>query len=67
MASALVTKLIIQLCETDPIITYQDMVDTTLFNQTEPQLRADVIVKIVLGSINATLDQVEFPMPVPSY
>jgi len=64
MASALVTKLIIQLCETDPIMMYQDMVDTTLFNQTEPQLRTDVIVKIVLGSINATLDRKEFPMPV---
>jgi hypothetical protein len=63
MASALVTKLIIQPCETDPIIMYQDMVDTTLFNQTEPRLRADVIVKIVLGSINAILDQVEFPTP----
>lgn len=64
MASALVTKWIIQLCETDPIMIYQDMVDTTLFNQTEPQLRTDVIVKIVLGSINATLDRKEFPMPV---
>ena len=63
MASALVTKLITQLCETDPIMMYQDMVDTTLFNQTEPQLRTDVIVKIVLGSINATLDRKELPMP----
>ena len=43
------------------------MVDTTLFNQTEPQLREDVIVKIVLGSINATLDQKEFPTPVHWY
>ena len=64
MASALVKKLITQLGETDPIMMYQDMVDTTLFNQTEPQLRTDIIVKIVLGSINATLDRKEFPMPV---
>lgn len=46
---------------------YQDMVDTTIFNQTEPQLRADVIVKIVLGSINDTLDRIEFPTPICTY
>lgn len=64
MASVLVTVLIIQLCETDLIMMYQDMVDTTLFSHTEPHLRSDVIVKAVLGSINATLDNKEFPAPV---
>jgi hypothetical protein len=40
---------------------YQDMVDTTPFRQTEPQLRADVLVKIVLGAIDSTLDDKQLP------
>jgi hypothetical protein len=35
---------------------YQDMVDTTPFNSAEPSLRADVIIKIVLGALNSELD-----------
>lgn len=42
----------------------RDMVDATPFNQVEPQLSADVIVKIVLGSINSTLDNKGFPSPL---
>jgi len=34
----------------------RDIVDTTPFNASQPQLRGDVLVKIVLGSLNATLD-----------
>ena len=64
MASVLVTVSIIQLCETDPIMMYQDMVDTTLFSHSEPHLRSDIIVKALLGSINTTLDNKEFPAPV---
>lgn len=62
MASALVTKLIFTLVELIP--SYQDMVDATLFNQAEPQLSADTIIKIVLGSINSTLDNRDFPSPL---
>ena len=40
------------------------MVDTTLFNQAEPQLSADIIVKVVLGSINSTLENRDFPSPL---
>jgi hypothetical protein len=35
------------------------MVDTTPFSVAEPSLRADVIVKIVLGALNSTLDHGE--------
>jgi len=45
------------------ITPYQDMVDATPFNQAEPQLSADVIIKIVLGSINSTLDNRDLPSP----
>jgi hypothetical protein len=44
------------------------MVDTTPFNLAEPSLRADIIVKIVLGSLNSTLDNVRIPSSaVPQY
>ena len=55
MASASVPATSIYSVETDQIL-YQDMVDTTPFNVAEPSLRADVIVKLVLGSLNSTLD-----------
>jgi hypothetical protein len=46
----------------------RDMVDTTPFNLAEPSLRADIIVKIVLGSLNSTLDNVRIPSSaVPQY
>jgi hypothetical protein len=41
------------------------MVDTTPFNLAEPSLRADIIVKIVLGSLNSTLDNGKTPSSVP--
>jgi hypothetical protein len=62
MASALVTMSNVHPDETDPIM-YQDMVDTTPFSHAEPHLRADYIIKIVLGSINSTLDHIQFPTP----
>ena len=34
----------------------QDTVDTTPFNQAESSLRADLIIKIVLGAINPAVD-----------
>ncbi|KAI0289992.1 hypothetical protein BC826DRAFT_913861 [Russula brevipes] len=34
----------------------RDMVDTTPFSASEPHLRADLLIKIVLGAINSTLD-----------
>jgi hypothetical protein len=43
----------------------RDMVDTTPFNLAEPSLRADIIVKIVLGSLNSTLDNGKTPSSVP--
>ena len=42
------------------------MVDTTPFSRAEP-LRADLIIKIVLGAINFTIDQVKVPPSVPHY
>jgi hypothetical protein len=55
MASALVSATSLYSGETDRIV-YQDMVDTTPFNSAEPSLRADVIIKIVLGALNSELD-----------
>jgi len=66
MASALVSTSIIHPGETDPIM-YQDMVDTIPFSQTEPRLRADVLVKVVLGAINSTLDSRQLSTPVAQY
>ncbi|KAH9968167.1 hypothetical protein BC827DRAFT_1263887 [Russula dissimulans] len=34
----------------------RDIVDTTPFSRTEPHLRTEVLIKIVLGAINSTLD-----------
>jgi hypothetical protein len=62
MAFVLVTMSNVHPDETDHV-TYQDMVDTTPFSQAEPHLRADYIIKIVLGSINSTLDHKQFPTP----
>jgi hypothetical protein len=45
----------------------RDMVDTTPFSHAEPSLRADVIVKIVLGALNSTLDNRKIPSSVPQY
>jgi hypothetical protein len=47
-------------------IIYQDMVDTTPFSRAEP-LRADLLIKIVLGAINSTIDEVHLPPSVPHY
>jgi hypothetical protein len=44
----------------------RDMVDTTPFSRAEP-LRADLLIKIVLGAINSTIDQVHLPPSVPHY
>jgi len=45
----------------------RDMVDTTPYSVAEPSLRADVIVKIVLGALNSTLDHGKVPLSVPQY
>jgi hypothetical protein len=45
----------------------RDMVDTIPFSQAEPSLRADLIVKIVLGSINSTIIDGKVPLSVPYY
>jgi hypothetical protein len=67
MAFALVSATNLYFGETDRIV-HQDMVDTTPFNLAEPSLRADIIVKIVLGSLNSTLDNVRIPSSaVPQY
>jgi len=50
-----------------PTYGIRDMVDTIPFSQTEPRLRADVLVKVVLGAINSTLDSRQFPTPVAQY
>jgi hypothetical protein len=52
--------------KTDCII-YQDMVDTIPFSQSEPSLRADLIVKIVLGAINSPIEQGRILQSVPHY
>ena len=66
MASVLVTAT--SLYPDKPnCITYQDMVDTIPFSQAEPSLRADLIVKIVLGSINSTIIDGKVPLSVPYY
>ena len=46
---------------------YQDMVDTTPFSQAEPSLRADLIIKIVLGAINGAIDHGSVPSSMPHY
>jgi hypothetical protein len=66
MASALVSATSPYPGETDRIM-HQDMVDTTPFSATEPSLRADVIVKVVLGALNSTLDNGKISSPVPQY
>jgi hypothetical protein len=43
------------------------MVDTTPFSHAEPSLRADLIIKIVLGSINAAMDHGVASPPMPHY
>lgn len=45
------------------------MVDTTPFSQAEPSLRADLIIKLVLGAINAAMDHgvPVAPPPMPHY
>jgi hypothetical protein len=48
-------------------IIYQDMVDTTPFSQAEPSLRADLIIKVVLGAINDSLDNTMVPQSVLQY
>lgn len=67
MASASVPATSFYSGEADRI-TYQDMVDTIPFNLAEPSLHADVIVKIVLGSLNSMLDNGKIrPPAVPHY
>jgi hypothetical protein len=65
-ASVLVTTTSLNPDKIDCII-YQDMVDTTPFSQAEPSLRADLIIKIVLGSINAAMDHGMASPPMPHY
>ncbi|KAI0278683.1 hypothetical protein BGY98DRAFT_916683 [Russula aff. rugulosa BPL654] len=45
----------------------RDMVDTTPFSQAEPSLRADLIIKVVLGAINDSLDNTMVPQSVLQY
>ncbi|KAH9993314.1 hypothetical protein BJV74DRAFT_771130 [Russula compacta] len=45
----------------------RDMVDTTPFCLAEPHLREDVIIKVVLGAINSTLDNNRAPPSLPQY
>jgi hypothetical protein len=66
IASALVFATSLNPGETDRIMQ-QDMVDTTPFNVAEPSLRADAIVKIVLGALNSTLDHGKVSSSVPQY
>jgi hypothetical protein len=65
-ASVLVTATSLYLDDIDCII-YQDMVDTTPFSQAEPSLRADLIIKVVLGAINDSLDNTMVPQSVLQY
>ena len=65
-ASVLVTATRLYLDNIDCII-YQDMVDTTPFCQAEPSLRADLIIKVVLGAINASLDNTMVPQSMLQY
>jgi len=48
-----------------PTHSIRDIVDTTPFSKTEPNLCADVIIKIVLGAINSTLDNGPNKNPPP--
>jgi hypothetical protein len=66
MASVLVTATSLYPAKTDRIIS-QDMVDTIPFSQAEPSLRADLIVKIVLGAINSEVNDGRIPPPMPHY
>jgi hypothetical protein len=67
MASVLVKpQQVFTLIIADCII-YQDMVDTVPFSQAEPSLRADLIVKIVLGAINSTIDHGKVLPSAPRY
>jgi hypothetical protein len=43
------------------------MVDTVPFSQAEPSFGADLIVKIVLGAINSTIDHGKVPPSMPHY
>jgi hypothetical protein len=42
-------------------------VDTIPFSQTEPSLRADLIVKIVLGAINGAINLGKILLSAPHY
>jgi hypothetical protein len=53
-ASMLVTATSFYHDKTDCIT--RDTVDTIPFSQAEPSLRADLIIKIVLGAINSAID-----------
>jgi hypothetical protein len=66
MASVLVTATSLYPDKTD-CITYQDMVDAIPFSQAEPSLRADLIVKIVLGAVNSTISNGKVPPSMPHY
>jgi hypothetical protein len=43
------------------------MVDAIPFSQAEPSLRADLIVKIVLGAVNSQINNGKVPPPMPRY
>jgi hypothetical protein len=45
----------------------RDMVDAIPFSQAEPSLRADLIVKIVLGAVNSTISNGKVPPSMPHY
>ncbi|KAF8491826.1 hypothetical protein F5888DRAFT_1733461 [Russula emetica] len=45
----------------------RDMVDTIPFSQSEPSLRADLIVNIVLGAINSPIERGRILQSVPHY
>jgi len=66
MASELVTATSLYPDKTDCII-FQDMVDTIPFSQAEPSLRADLIVKIVLGAVNSAIIDGKVLPSVPHY
>ncbi|KAI9513382.1 hypothetical protein F5148DRAFT_1301986 [Russula earlei] len=53
--------------ELGPTHGIRDMVDTTPFRSSEPHLRADALVKIVLGAINSTLDDAKSHSSVLQY
>jgi hypothetical protein len=65
-ASVLVTATRLYPDNIDCII-YQDMVDTTPFSQAEPFLHADLIIKVVLGAINATTRAPPIASPLQPY